>query len=104
MKHATKVVGVTFEDRQSAVQATRIGDSVDLRRDPDNEHDPNAIRVLRGNRDLGWIPRDLAAEIAPILDGGGQVTNAKVIDRTGGTHRYPTHGCEIGFSLEDSAS
>jgi hypothetical protein len=42
-----------------------------LRRDPDNEHDPNAIAVLTpGGEQVGWVPRDLAAEVAPELDRG----------------------------------
>jgi len=42
-----------------------------LRRDPGNEHDPNAIAVDTANGEqLGWVPRELAAEIAPELDVG----------------------------------
>ena len=37
-----------------------------LRRDPDNEHDPNAIAVLTaGGERAGWVPREVAAHIAP---------------------------------------
>ena len=36
-----------------------------LRRDPDNEFDDNAIAVdLPDGRQLGWVPRELAAELA----------------------------------------
>jgi hypothetical protein len=42
-----------------------------LRRDASNEHDPNAIAVdTQGGEQLGWVPRDLAAELAPRLDAG----------------------------------
>jgi hypothetical protein len=43
-----------------------------LRRDPDNEHDPNAIAVHPdgGGAQLGWVPREVAPRIAADLDAG----------------------------------
>jgi hypothetical protein len=42
-----------------------------LRRDPDNVHDANAIAVLAaGGAQLGWVPRELAVEVARELDAG----------------------------------
>jgi hypothetical protein len=42
-----------------------------LRRDRDNEHDPNAVAVdLPDGLQLGWVPRELAFEVAPRLDAG----------------------------------
>ena len=47
------------------------GRPLELRRDPGNPHDPNAIAVhLPGGAQLGWVPRELAAELAPALDAG----------------------------------
>jgi hypothetical protein len=47
------------------------GRPLELRRDPDNVHDPNAIAVLApGGERVGWVPRDAAAELAPQLDAG----------------------------------
>src|ERR671923_2582202 len=53
-----------------ALAAPALGDALQLRRDPDNEHDPNAIQVLAGGRQLGWVPRELAPQLAPELDPG----------------------------------
>jgi hypothetical protein len=43
-----------------------------LRRDPDNEYDPNAIAVHPDGdgAQLGWVPREVAAPIAADLDAG----------------------------------
>jgi HIRAN domain len=43
-----------------------------LRRDPGNPHDPFAIAVhaAGGGPQVGWVPRELAAELAPELDAG----------------------------------
>jgi HIRAN domain len=54
-----------------ALEAAAIepGAPLELRRDPGNEHDPNAIQVLAGEQ-VGWVPRELAEELAPRLDAG----------------------------------
>ena len=48
------------------------GQPLVLRRDRDNPHDANAIAVFPagGGEQAGWVPRELAAEIAPDLDAG----------------------------------
>jgi len=47
------------------------GAPLTLRRDHGNAHDPSAIAVLAGDGEqLGWVPRELAAELAPDLDSG----------------------------------
>jgi hypothetical protein len=47
------------------------GRPLDLRRDRDNEHDPNAIAVhAHGGDQLGWVPREVAEELVPRLDTG----------------------------------
>jgi HIRAN domain-containing protein len=50
----------------------RPGDPLELRRDPANEHDPHAIAVhpAGGGEQLGWVPREIAAQIAPEIDAG----------------------------------
>ena len=47
----------------------RLGDSVAIRREPQNAYDRNAIRVedMRGNQ-LGHIMREQAALLAPLID------------------------------------
>ena len=48
------------------------GQPLVLRRDAANPHDANAIAVhpAGGGEQAGWVPRELAAEIAPGLDAG----------------------------------
>jgi hypothetical protein len=54
-----------------ASDAVEPGCPLTLRRDAANPHDPNAIAVDSPDREqLGWVPRDVAAEIAPRLDAG----------------------------------
>ena len=70
-----RVAGVAGAAAHHA-EALRAGDlepgrPLELRRDPDNEHDPNAIAVhALGGDQVGWVPRELAAELAGELDAG----------------------------------
>ena len=50
--------------------AAAPGQPLELRRDPANEHDANAIMVLAGGELIGFVPRELAEELAPELDAG----------------------------------
>lgn len=78
-----KLVGVSFIDgypqtantlqQMLARDASARGDgdafvSVQLRREPENPHDPNAILVVCGEMPLGHIKREIAAMIAQQLD------------------------------------
>jgi hypothetical protein len=56
-----------------ASDAASPGRPLVLRRDARNEHDANAVAVdLPGGEPLGFVPRELAAEIAPRLDAGAR--------------------------------
>ncbi|BDE07554.1 hypothetical protein WPS_28300 [Vulcanimicrobium alpinum] len=80
----TKVVGVTFEGRQDTIAGLRPGDALALQRDPENAHDPSAVAVRYGTLHIGYVKREIAARIAPNIDGGEQYT-AEVTALTGGT-------------------
>ncbi len=74
--------------------AAAPGRPLGLRRDAANEHDPNAIAVLAGERQLGWVPRELAAELAPSLD-GGRPWAAIVLREQRRSPRDPRHGATL---------
>jgi hypothetical protein len=48
----------------------RVGDLLELSREPDNAHDPNAIRVEWRGRKLGYVPRRENAALAWGLERG----------------------------------
>lgn len=82
----TKIVGVTFEGRQDIVRSLREGDILALERQPENPYDANAIVVQYGQLQLGFIRREIASQLAPLIDAGRnyRVTAASV---TGGGTR-----------------
>jgi hypothetical protein len=63
-----------------------------LRRDAGNEHDPNAIAVdTAAGEQLGWVPRELAAELAGELD-AGRAWSAVVLREQRASPRDPRTG------------
>lgn len=90
----TKVVGVTFDARQAVIAQAREGDPLRLRREPANPHDPHAVQVTtEDGRAVGYLNAQLAARLAPAIDGGVRyrATVARVTgggDRTLGLNLY----------------
>lgn len=66
------VAGARFNPEALSSDAVAPGRPLALRRHPANPHDPSAIAVLSGagGAQVGWVPRELAAEMAPDLDAG----------------------------------
>lgn len=103
--HSTRVVGVTFEGRQQVVASLVAGQELRLRREPYNRHDSNAIRVeCLDGRQVGYINRDLARDLAPTLDKVGGTLPAQVVEVTEHGSGY-SYGVEISYRLpqEDGA-
>jgi hypothetical protein len=70
------------------------GRPLELRRDPANPHDPNAIAVhggAGGGEQIGWVPREIAAELAGDLD-AGRAWSAVVLREHRGSPREPRTG------------
>lgn len=96
----TKVVGVTFENRQEVVAKLQMGDRVWLEREPFNAYDVNAIKVIRNNGEqIGYISRHLAVSLAPIMDRLNSPVRGKVYLLTGSRYEDYTLGVVIAFKL-----
>jgi HIRAN domain len=73
-------------------EAAAPGHALRLRRDPRNEHDPNAIAVeTEEGEQLGWVPRTVAADLARELD-KGRSWSAVVLRERRATPRDPRTG------------
>ena len=81
--HAEAIVG----------DAAEPGRALELRRDLANPHDPNAIAVHGhgGGEQLGWVPREVAAELASELD-EGRPWSGVVLREQRLSPRDPRHG------------
>lgn len=103
----SKVSGVTYGTRQRALrkleQYSKGMINVTLERETSNAYDANAVRVMvnvgsGGKYHLGFIPRDLAALIAPLLDKGIQLAT-RFHGVTGGYERRDTYGALIAIEV-----
>ena len=96
----TRVVGVTFENRQEVVAILEVGEQITLRREPTNPYDANAIRVERLTcEQIGYIDRYKAASLAPIFDACGGIGAGTVIQLIGGHSNGMSLGVVIEFTI-----
>ena len=81
----TKVAGVTHGKRQQALEHLTKYNPEDVRiylqRESNNAFDKNAVKVIvsvrnKGAYNIGYLPRSLAAFIAPLLDVGKAIKTA----------------------------
>jgi len=63
-------------------------DEILLRREPDNEHDKNAIRVDdAAGRQIGYLAAPLAKQLAPLIDDGA-LYDGRITEVTGGDEKH----------------
>lgn len=96
-----KVSGVTYDNRQERIAQLSKIDPVRLEPEPENKFDPNAIAVIvmhKGQRfHCGYVPRELAARIAPLLEGESLMVKIKAV--TGGFNTLDGERAAFGLKL-----
>ena len=95
-----KIVGVTYDNRQSVIGKLQVGEEVCLIRDPQNQFDRNAIQVVNlHGQQCGFLSRDLAAKLADPFDRFGGPVKAIVLSLTGGFYPGSYLGANIRFPI-----
>jgi len=61
----------------------RVGDTLTLKREPDNSHDAKAVRIEWQGHKIGYVPRRDNADAARFMD-SGQVLVARISRRADG--------------------
>lgn len=71
LKHSTYIAGVKFRPG-AADYLAKLGncDSLTLVPEPTNQFDPHAVQVMHGPMHLGYVPRDLSAEVSRLIADG----------------------------------
>lgn len=103
----TRVTGVSYENRQNALQAISKYNTADIRitlkREPHNRYDSNAVAVyaVLPNRVcylIGYLPKAVAFVVAPLMDKGRDIQNKgfKVI---GGFAEYISFGARLNIAV-----
>lgn len=70
------VNGANFRPKETKeiIRTLEVNDTLDLEREPDNLHDEHAIKVLYEGTHIGYIERDVAAFVSPLMRDGQQFT------------------------------
>jgi hypothetical protein len=69
-----EVVGLTHSTDWETVQTIIVGTKLPMERESGNEHDANAIKVFYRGERIGWVAKEAAAQLAPMLDAGATAT------------------------------
>jgi hypothetical protein len=67
---SSPLAGFRYGEAAQVMPLMRAGDALELVREADNPHDPNAVRVEWRGRMLGYVPRRENAALAWGLDRG----------------------------------
>lgn len=94
-----KVVGVTYGDRQERIKnGLKVNNTIYLERERQNSEDGNAIKVLNERHcQIGYIPKEIAKELAYYMD-KGRIFHCYVEEITGGGDLY--YGVKIHVKQE----
>lgn len=72
------VAGFQYHQGAAVWPLLIVGASLSLVREPDNAHDPRAVRVDWQERKLGYVPRMDNAAVSHLLD-AGHVLHAEIV-------------------------
>jgi hypothetical protein len=67
---SSPLAGFRYHAAAELWDGLRVGDPLELRREPENPHDPQAIGVSWKGRQLGYVPRRENGALAWALDRG----------------------------------
>ena len=70
---SSPLAGFRYHEAAAVWKELRIGDRLELVREPGNAHDANAVRVEWRGRMLGYVPRSDNAALAWAMDRGDAV-------------------------------
>lgn len=75
---AVPLAGFQYHAGRAVFPLLHIGDRLELVREPDNPHDPRAVRVDWRGVALGYMPRLDNVDLARLLD-HGQLIEARIV-------------------------
>ena len=64
------IAGFQFHHGETVWESLRVGSRLELRREADNPHDPNAVALYFQGVQLGYVPRGENTTLAQMLDRG----------------------------------
>lgn len=112
MPFEISVAGVTFEGRQAKLEDLYLQQTLgaasltgELKREPDNAYDPNAVMVLvtglGEQQHVGYIPRALAERLAARMDSGQTAEVLAVRILRGEKDGRVTYGVRVDVEMKE---
>ena len=88
------IAGVQFRTQaeQKTLASLTEGEVLTLVPEPDNQYDSNAVKIMKGDAHLGYVPRRFSSEVSAALEVGATLTCA-VITINPGAKSYER--CEV---------
>lgn len=68
------LAGFQYHQAAAVWDQLRVGDALELQREPDNPHDVNAVRVFWRGALLGYLPKKENRSVAQEIDQGARVS------------------------------
>lgn len=90
------VAGFRYYDGPNLLDRLRAGDPVCLVREPDNPHDPQAIRIEALGHRVGYVPRSENRPLVRLLEQGAELRGRIVAVDPGGDR---WEAVRVGVSL-----
>jgi hypothetical protein len=89
---SSPLAGFQFHEGKALWSQMKVGDALTLVREPDNPHDPRAVRVDWQGHKLGYVPRAENEAVARQIDNGNRL-EARIVRLT--KHRDPWRRIEF---------
>lgn len=94
---SSPLAGFNYHQAPEVWRDMRIGDALELEREPENAYDAQAVRVVWQGHKLGYVPRAQNAALAWAMD-RGETLNARVSRLQ--PHRNPRKRIEFEVYVE----
>ena len=94
---SSPLAGFNYHQAPEVWQGMRVGDALELAREPDNSYDGKAVRVEWRGHKLGYVPRAQNTALAWAMD-RGEILNARVSRLQ--PHRNPRKRIEFEVYVE----
>jgi hypothetical protein len=94
---SSPLAGFQYHEGKALWDQMKVGDALTLVREPDNAHDPRAVRVEWQGHKLGYVPRKENEAVARQLDRGNRL-EARIVQLR--KHRDPWKRIEFEVFLK----
>lgn len=88
------VVGFQYHDGEAVREWLRVGQPLQLRREPENARDSRVVRVEWNGRKLGYLPRVENAAVSQMLDRGEPLV-ARITSLYDSSHPWHRIGLDV---------